>query len=95
MALTEQQILEHKQLIEKVNNLSQEKSNIIAVGKAKREQALEILKPYGYTELKEASKLQEKLEALEEEIKKERALIEAEITEINKLKEDVDNILVS
>jgi hypothetical protein len=94
MALTEQEIAEHKQLVEKVNSLSSVKQDIISTGKAKREQALEILKSYGYTELKDVSKLQEKLNNLEEDIKKERVAIEAEIVEINELKTNVDNILI-
>ena len=85
-------IREHKKLIDKVNELSQEKRDIIAQGKAKREQALEILKKYGYEDLKDVSKLQEKLDELEIEIKEERKSIEAEIVEISVLKEKVDSI---
>lgn len=88
-------IREHKKLIDKVNELSQEKRDIIAQGKAKREQALEILKKYGYEDLKDVSKLQEKLDELEIEIKEERKSIEAEIVEISVLKEKVDSITLT
>ena len=82
-------------MIDKVNELSQEKRDIIAQGKAKREQALEILKKYGYEDLKDVSKLQEKLDELEIEIKEERKSIEAEIVEISVLKEKVDSITLT
>ena len=46
-------------------------------------------------DLKDVSKLQEKLDELEIEIKEERKSIEAEIVEISVLKEKVDSITLT
>jgi uncharacterized membrane protein len=93
--LDESTIKQHKQLIEKVNELSQEKRDIITQGKLKRDQAILILKKYGYEDLKDVSKLQEKLDEMELEIKEERKNIEVEIIDINNLIEKVNSISVS
>ena len=95
MALTEKEIQEHKALVEKVNKLNTTKQEIMATGRAKKEQALEILKTYGYIDLKDISKLQEKLEEMEEKIKEERRAIEEEVIEIGNLKDAVDAIILS
>jgi hypothetical protein len=91
--LTEQELNEHKALIDKANELSKVKSSIIADMKAKQEQGVYILGNYGYKKFSDIPKLVEELNNLEGKIMEEKAEAEKEIIEINKLKEEVDNII--
>jgi hypothetical protein len=95
--LSNEEIKKHKELVDKVNSLSSVKQDIISTGKAKRQQGLEIAKSFDEDcdNLKEAAiGMQKELDRLEELIKKQGQEAEEEIVAINKLKSEVDNILL-
>lgn len=93
--LTDDELKKHKNLIEKVNKMSREKSEMIAVIKEKKLQGTNILKTYGFESFQDVTKLKEMLAELEEKINRESSEAEAEIIEINALREKLDSIVVS
>lgn len=92
--LTEQQLQEHKKLIEERNKCAQEKNILIDRANEKKKHGLEIMKSYGYTSLQEISKLKEDVAKYEQILTEERKEAEQVITEHAALKQKLDESLV-
>lgn len=92
--LSDSEISEYKQILDKVNKLSTVKQEIITTIKNKNLQGIELLKSHGYESAADLPKLKEELAELEIKIKEQVAEAEAEILEINNLREAVENIVV-
>lgn len=92
--LTPEDIKEHKELIEKANNISSKLQEITTKVKIEKQRALDILKNNGYTSASDIPSLQKDLADLEAEIRQEKEEAEKYILEGSKIIEETDEITV-
>jgi exonuclease III len=94
--LTQEEIKEHKEKIEKLNQENETKRNIIATGKAKTEQGVELIKKYNLDSLsvENINKIESLLEEQETIVRTERKTIEQELLKIGELKENYEKAIV-
>lgn len=92
--LSNTDIEDYKRTVEKYNKAVSDENAMQAQLAVIKKQAQEILQKYGCKKLSDVSVLKEKLESMEEEIKKSQSEMLAYIEQVNKKKEEKDRILM-